>query len=124
MIKGKIIYLDERSKFGFEYHDTLGHKPVAIRQVWEIDTVTMKRFSHCMEVEAIGRDATIDYGFVSCYLGNGNYFQGTMAQGGSTPAIITEQTPVPCPKVRAGIETRWRNGRWEKYLKTKGWVSA
>ena len=31
--------------------------------------------------------------------------------------------PVPMPKVRKGIETRYRNGRWEKLLK-KGWVAA
>ena len=28
--------------------------------------------------------------------------------------------PVPCPKVRAGIETRWHEGHWQKLLK-KGW---
>ena len=35
----------------------------------------------------------------------------------------TESEPLPCPKVRKGIETRYRNGRWEKRLKT-GWVPA
>lgn len=124
MLKGKIIYLKDRSKFGFEYHDTLGHKPIAIRHVWEIESFTMKRYSYCTAVDAIGRDASITDGLVSCYLGNGNYFYGTMAQGGSTPAIITEESEVECPKVRAGIETRWKDGCWQKYLKTKGWVAA
>lgn len=32
--------------------------------------------------------------------------------------------PIPCPKVRAGIETRYRDGRWEKYPKSSGWVPA
>ena len=43
---------------------------------------------------------------------------------GQTQAEIIENTPIPCPKVRTGIETRW-NSRyefWEKYLKAKGWV--
>ena len=43
---------------------------------------------------------------------------------GKTQAIKQEQVPVPPPKVRAGIETRYRRGQWEKYLKSKGWVAA
>lgn len=35
-----------------------------------------------------------------------------------------EEVPIPCPKVRKGIDTQWRNGKWEKYLKTRGWVLA
>lgn len=35
----------------------------------------------------------------------------------------TEVEPIPCPKVRKGIETRYRQGRWEKCLKT-GWTAA
>src|SRR5688572_25756657 len=39
-------------------------------------------------------------------------------------AFWTEE-PIPCPKVRRGIETRWNGtyGRWEKLLKV-GWVPA
>jgi hypothetical protein len=38
----------------------------------------------------------------------------------------TEQitTPIECPKVRKGIETRYHLGRWEKYSKREGWVRA
>lgn len=34
------------------------------------------------------------------------------------------RTPVPCPRVRAGVETRYRHGRWEKLTKRAGWVAA
>jgi hypothetical protein len=34
------------------------------------------------------------------------------------------ERPLPCPKVRAGVETRYHDGRWEKYLKARGWVAA
>lgn len=34
------------------------------------------------------------------------------------------EIPYPCPKVRAGIETRYRYGQWEKNTKAKGWVAA
>ena len=43
---------------------------------------------------------------------------------GRTQAVKQETEDIPCPKVRAGIETRFRNGRWEKWLKAKGWVPA
>jgi hypothetical protein len=47
-----------------------------------------------------------------------------LPDGGKTVAIASMVTPIPCPKVRAGIQTRYRNGRWEKYLKSAGWVAA
>jgi len=43
---------------------------------------------------------------------------------GATKCIKQEVIPIPAPKVRKGIETRWRNGRWEKYLKAEGWTSC
>lgn len=42
--------------------------------------------------------------------------------GYTTPAF-TEEIPLPCPKVRTGIETRYRDGRWQKLLRD-GWVPA
>lgn len=34
-----------------------------------------------------------------------------------------DDLPIPCPKVRKGIETRWSTkGYWEKYLKSEGWT--
>jgi len=35
-------------------------------------------------------------------------------------AGFREQIAVPRPKSR--VELRWHRGRWEKYLKAKGWV--
>lgn len=37
--------------------------------------------------------------------------------------VRCEELPFPCPKVRVGIPTRYRDGRWEKCLKT-GWQPA
>jgi len=42
---------------------------------------------------------------------------------GKTESIDTITEPIPCPKVRKGIETRYRNGVWEKELKS-GWITA
>lgn len=43
---------------------------------------------------------------------------------GDKHADLVENIPIPCPKVRAGIETRYKNERWQKYLKSSGWVTA
>ncbi len=44
---------------------------------------------------------------------------------GGQPAARIEKRAIPCPKVRAGVETRWNTieSRWEKLLK-RGWVAA
>lgn len=47
-----------------------------------------------------------------------------LTEGVRTEAIHVKSNTVPPPKTRRGIETRWRNGRWEKYLVSKGWVPA
>jgi hypothetical protein len=47
-----------------------------------------------------------------------------LPEGGSTKAIRVETSDVPAPKVRKGTEIRWRNGCWEKYLKSAGWTLA
>lgn len=41
---------------------------------------------------------------------------------GNTKAVRVERVPIEKPKVKSGIEIRWRNYGWEKYLKSKGWV--
>ena len=51
------------------------------------------------------------------------HFNVYLPDGGRTKAEFVETVSIDCPKVRKGIETRWRNGSWEKCLKS-GWVSA
>jgi hypothetical protein len=47
-----------------------------------------------------------------------------LPDGGATKCIKQEIVPIPCPKVRKGIATRWANSRWEKYLQAFGWIAA
>lgn len=47
-----------------------------------------------------------------------------LKDGGKTLSIETLKTPIPCPKVKAGIMTRYYSGEWQKYLKAKGWCTA
>ena len=45
-----------------------------------------------------------------------------LKDGGSTRPLHTQETPIARPTCR--VQTRWECGRWEKYLKTAGWVPA
>ena len=45
-----------------------------------------------------------------------------LPEGGKTTALRVETEPIPTPKTK--LETRYRDGRWQKYLKAKGWVAA
>jgi hypothetical protein len=53
-----------------------------------------------------------------------NHVNVRLLEGGRTQAIYQETITIPPPKVRAGIEIRYRSGHWQKYLKAKGWVPA
>lgn len=59
------------------------------------------------------------------YRGYGSYSPVIRLENGErTEAIKVETLDIPAPKVRKGIEVRFRNGSWEKYLKSEGWVIA
>ena len=47
-----------------------------------------------------------------------------LTEGGATKSTKYEKHPIPCPKVRKGIQTRYDHGYWMKYLKSEGWVAA
>ena len=58
------------------------------------------------------------------YRGIGYISRFALTDGGQTKPIAHEIVPIPQPKVRKGIDVRYRHERWEKYLKSEGWVSA
>lgn len=119
---GKIIKMDN-GEFGFETIDFDYSKPQRYRQVWPVIRVRTSGMSYCRVDDAIGKAAQCRDGRVHCYLGQGNSMDGDLPQGGATLNIVCEVTDVPIPKVRKGIETRWRYGKWEKLLRT-GWTAA
>ena len=47
-----------------------------------------------------------------------------LKDGEKTTSIETLECPIPCPKVRGGVMTRYSGGKWQKYLKAKGWCDA
>ena len=62
------------------------------------------------------------YGFSLRFPGMGLWCDCPHA--GDTKAVKVETFDIPCPKVRAGLPTRFRDGRWQKCLKSQGWVPA
>ena len=50
---------------------------------------------------------------------------GPLTKQDGSGHMISEFEPIPCPKVKKGVETRWNDSRgwWEKMLK-KGWTCA
>jgi len=46
----------------------------------------------------------------------------TLAKGRDPYADITDETPIPCPPVPAGVETRWMSGKWQRKW-GKEWVN-
>lgn len=45
-----------------------------------------------------------------------------MGNGKDTTPVLYEKFPLPRP--RTASQVRYRHGRWEKLLKSKGWVTA
>jgi hypothetical protein len=119
-LHGKIIRLNNDA-FGFESISNFMNEPKASRHVWGIGAAKTSGYSYCRTDEAIGKDATCSNGIVSCYLGNGNHFQGALTD---QTAITTETLEIPAPKVRKGVLTRYYFGNWQKFTKAKRWVTA
>jgi hypothetical protein len=46
-----------------------------------------------------------------------------LAQEGQTTSLAVESAPVPKPP-RIRVPLRWHSGGWQKYDRTKGWITA
>lgn len=113
MLNGTIVLLDGVPHVRCPM--TLFAEPVEVVRYWPLPAAT-------------GR---VDEGDETFYQGDGyvlvtnsrwggrNY---ALPNGGQTEAVKVEEFPVPEPKTR--LETRWKDGRWEKLTKRSGWVAA
>ena len=120
MLNGTIIA--HGSDFAFESKSPMMNEPKMVRHVWLLTNCRTNGYSWFDPKSAIGKPATLSGRTASCYMGNGNYLNGQLADD---KAILVEVTDIPRPRVRAGIETRWNTmkSRWEKNLKS-GWTAA
>lgn len=92
-------------------------KPQIDRIWWPIDRCRRDQFERYIgqEVTAINDGIYIMYAF-------GNPIRFILENGGQTKALKTEAIEIPRPKTR--LETRWHQGAWQKYSKSKGWEYA
>lgn len=103
--------------------------------VWTMALSTPEEVEQWYDLEvkaaAVAHRVDLDEPIVLNYTGNGAFRDQlwrawVLPGGGQQKAVHTVRRAIPPPKVKAGIETRWNSDRerWEKYLKTKGWVPA
>lgn len=59
-------------------------------------------------------------------LGFDAFFTVYLENGGQTKAdpALGEHLAIEAPKVRKGIEVRYKDGAWQKYSKREGWIHA
>jgi hypothetical protein len=113
-----------RGGWAIDYSYTNSLRPERVTIRWAVLRYQLKGMYGPAPVPAEGLRVTLKTGETlwEAYDHGGYLLLETEREG----TVTTE--PVPCPKVRPGIETRWasRHGvaGWEKYLKTKGWVLA
>lgn len=108
----RIVFLD--GKVYVEHRSTMTFEPKLTILRWYLGE------SRYADPDLNGKEVTWHNGVISCRVSALSAFQHYLS--GSTVADIVESIDIPPPKTKA--ETRWNNGRWEKLLKTKGWVCA
>lgn len=102
-------------RYYFAYSSADNNRPELVTNYWLVCSAVIG------ESEYDGAEAYWDNGRLAFRLGERLWSREQYLA--SKPSDITEVVPIPCPKVRKGIETRYRHGRWEKCLRA-GWVSA
>lgn len=123
MIRGKVVRLD--GKLVVRYASNLDSEPKRYILYWPLS-----------EDRSIGGVFRLEDREVVSDLGSEGWgiapedpdfwslrsITAVLLNGGKTEAVKIEHEPIPCPKVRKGVETRYRYGHWEKLLKS-GWVT-
>lgn len=107
------------------WSDYLTNEPI-LRQLWWLLDVQPGQL-------LTGGLASLDYGKVTAQTNTPFRERVTVGildgkterpAGGQAEAAFVEEHPVPPPTVRKGVEVRWHEGKWQKYLKAKGWVDV
>lgn len=96
----------------------LTDRPVIFRSWWRIRNNVRRSDCEAWIGQAVDRTGP---GLYTWY-GGAHPLTFRLENGGSTVAFRSEEIPIPPPPAR--VEVRWNWGRWEKFLKSKGWVAA
>jgi hypothetical protein len=104
--------------------DTLNSEPIKLKRWWPIG---LRAYDFYRNYGEHLKNAPVRYGGA-----NGVYEIMTemgarplkiqLIDGGATRPVHFEKVPYQCPKVKKGMQTRYYDGQWWKYLKSKGWT--
>ena len=106
-----------------KYESTLTDRPVIITHYWPFQTVSPWDLKEGTLAGIEGAPAhRCDVALYSWRQSDVWRHVGfRLVDGGKTLPIKTTETPLPAPKVRRGIETRYYMGWWQKYTQRYGW---
>lgn len=127
-MRAQLVYLEPERLLCVKVQDRDSSKPILRTWYWPI----MECSRYNAELYALGHELQESTSGIYAYAPDPNNTLSyaalrtrfALCDGGRTQAVRVESEPVPPPKVRAGIEVRWRDGCWWKYLKARGWVRA
>jgi hypothetical protein len=117
-LNGKMVLRD--GYYWFAYAAPLFDKPEVVTSYWKCWPAPIGESSYDGAEAYLTRHA---YGTAISFRTGERNWSRERGMGPERVADFTESAPLPCPKVRKGMETRYRNGRWEKYT-AKGYVTA
>jgi hypothetical protein len=122
MMVGKIVSRDGKL---FVLYETSDFSEPKITHIWWQIVRTTGNPYHCNR-PAEGDVATFrGNGEWSTHDGKTNVTSGSVNTGsGDSKAAHVVTFSAPAPKVRSNVETRWQDGRWQKYSKRQGWISV
>lgn len=102
--------------------DNWTDEPVKVITWWPIYQDSLASLN---SMELLDKECTYEgSGVYNIRIAPYQYRRAALSQGGSTLPIATERVAIPAPKVRKGVQIRYRHGSWMKYLKSEGWVIA
>jgi hypothetical protein len=101
------------------YETYLDSEPTRRRLWWRVESVASEPYSNRRPEAGDTVTSSANGGHWSARR-EGQGSKGSVYFPSAKQAEIVESELVPPPKVRAGIETRWYRGHWQKLLKT-GW---
>ena len=114
------IFVYHQGFLCLKWSDTESSAPIRVTWYWPFFRIKENEVADILGTEAYDERN----GVFAARVAGGGWRRFQLQDGGQTKAIDIMREPIPCPHVRRGIETRYRAGRWEKYLKTQGWVAA
>lgn len=106
------------------YETPMYSEPVLVRHYWPIAGNPINDWQKDIGEELDGHDGRYHFKNISKWPPYGLHRSVSfpLINGPRTEPIHTEHINWPCPKVRKGIPIRYLDGRWQKCLKTRGWV--